>query len=90
MTVPRAQYPLLFLFSLISKILFSQSMNMNHKKLHTSCFPPGRKTWVDEMKQTPRLLTDQAGDVNFAPSKAEHPHSFLYLNFIQFLTRNSK
>ena len=89
MTVPEAQVPLLFLFSLISKILFSQTMNMNHKKLHTSCFPPGRKTWVDEMKQTPPSLTDQPDDVKFSPSKAEHVHSFLYLNFIQFLTGNS-
>ena len=62
MTVPEAQVPLLFLFSLISKILFSQTMNMNHKKLHTSCFPPERKTWVDEMKQTLPSLTDQPDD----------------------------
>ena len=89
MTVPVAQVPLLFLFSLISRILFRQTMNMNHKKLHTSCFPPGRKTWVGEKKHTDRLLTDHPDDVMYAPSKAGQVHSFLYLNFIQFLTGNS-
>ena len=64
-------------------------MNMNHKKLHTSCFPPGRKTWVGEKKHTDRSLTDQPDGVNFAMSAAEYVLPFLYLNFIQFLTGNS-
>jgi len=62
---------------------------MNHKKLHTSCFPPGRKTWVHEKKLSHRSITDPLDDVKVLSSKAEQVHSFLYLNFIQFLTGNS-